>query len=166
VAGDNEALRNLTVRFLPRLASFFRRRGLRRETLDDAVQETCVRLLHAVRSRRVPENRFDGWLFEVAAHVLADMRRSLARERRFRDFLAGRLRHAAEPPPSLPEWTSEVLRRALDTLPSPLREVLELRLSGLSYEAISLLLELSVGAVTMRLHRARRSLRRLRDDLL
>jgi RNA polymerase sigma-70 factor (ECF subfamily) len=53
------------------------------------------------------------------------------------------------------------VRRAIDALPARYREVLALReLEGMSYNEVAEVLQVSIGTVESRLHRARTRLKR------
>lgn len=158
--GDQSALADLCEAFRVPLRAFFARRGVVHEALDDAVQETFARLVRAVRVRTAPERHFGPWLFGIAGHVRVDAFRERCRADRVKRAATDRARVEGETA-VIAEWDTDDLASALDALPADLHQVLLLRCEGLSYAEIAARTGLTVGGVTMRLHRARALLRRL-----
>lgn len=99
------------------------------------------------------------WLFQVAHNVVLDHYRRTGRQRaliaKVTDEVASQPRHV----PALVEPDNPVLV-ALENLDEPVREVLRLRYwEELSVAEIATVLQLSSGAVRVRLHRARQQLK-------
>jgi RNA polymerase sigma-70 factor (ECF subfamily) len=180
--GDAAARGRLLERHRPRLkrmvAVRFDRRLAARLDPSDLVQETLAeadrRLDGYLRTRPLP---FYPWLRQIAANRLADARRFHLRGRRSvgREEAAGlpeesalelaeRLLAGEAPSAGLRREEQQALvRSALDRLPERDREILVLRyLEQLSTAEAAAVLEVSEGAVRVRLLRA---LRRLRDTL-
>jgi RNA polymerase sigma-70 factor (ECF subfamily) len=147
--------------YRPRLRSYFRRHGLEAGSTEDAAQETLRRALEALASKRIREGRVEGWLFSTARHVLVDIlreRRRSAQTNQTLDDLA-----ADDDAASRAELEEQraLLKGAVDALPARYREVIRLRhCSELGYREISERVGISVGAVGVRLYRARRMLQR------
>jgi RNA polymerase sigma-70 factor, ECF subfamily len=122
---------------------------------EDVVQEAFVRAAarwSRLRDYDVPE----AWVRRVAVNLAAS---GLRRARR-RLVLLSRL----GPPPQVPPLSVEhlVLAEALRALPISYRQVLVLHyLVGLPLDKVADQLDLSVGAVKARLHRARAALAKL-----
>jgi RNA polymerase sigma-70 factor (ECF subfamily) len=141
-----------------------RRYAWRREPAfaDDVVAETFV-----VAWRRLDEIPADarGWLIGVARNVRLNLLRAQRRQR----ALASRIPREAEPElaaEALPAPVSEALRKALCDLPALDREVLLLSAwDELDRSEIAVALGCSKGAVSVRLHRARRRVQRALDAL-
>ncbi len=139
---------------------------------EDLVQDTYVRAARAWRewSGSVPAE-FRAWLFRIDRNQHIDETR--------RDGRRPPAHESAEdvPAPEPPaDDCGEALRMALESLtvadvqatlerlPADAREIIELRdMQGMSYGAIATILQVPIGTVMSRLHRARR---KLRDALL
>jgi RNA polymerase sigma-70 factor (ECF subfamily) len=121
---------------------------------EDLLHETFVQAMRRMdRFEQAQSPR--AWLFGIARHVGLT-------ERRRRRPAAPLVEEPAAPAAGEDERV-EPMRRAIDELPEPQREALELRVrSGLSYEEIAVVLAIPVGTVRSRLHHA---VRRLREAL-
>lgn len=111
---------------------------------------------------RIAWQRFDptasrAWLFQVAHNVVLDHYRRNGRQRALVARVAGEA--ATQPPQAWPEPENPVLA-ALEQVDEPTRELLRLRYwEELSVSEIGTVLQLSSGAVRVRLHRARQQLK-------
>lgn len=132
---------------------------------NDVVQDTYVRAYRGLRRFR-GDASFSTWLYRIASNCASS-------------FLSRRGRHRHESlsdadeavtidpahDPSLHAEASSLrasIERALEQLPHRLRAVIELRdLEDLSHREIAERLGISESATKVRLHRARRTLRRL-----
>ena len=165
LAGDQKACRDLVVRYQRQVYSVLMRVVRRAEDAEDLTQETFVRMFRAL-DRYDPERPFAAWLFTIATRLAIDH----LRRRRVPTFSI----HMAEPgsteertldieDPGLKpdEVTSnaEEERRSqelIDSLPEHYRIVVLLRhQQDLSYEEIAEALNLPLGTVKARIHRAR-----------
>jgi len=121
-------------------------------TADDAVQETFLR---AWKYFDTFDGRgsVEGWLIRICRNCLIDMAARPTAEL-----------HAAPPTTAeagAPADTSHEIYDLLERLPLAHREVLALcGLLGYDYESAAALLDVPVGTVRSRVHRARESLRR------
>ena len=134
------------------------------QAADDLVAET---FLVAFRKRTGYDPRFPDarpWLYGIATNLIAQHRREEARQ--------FRLRQAAGPAPVAHDWaersvvnvTAQSVRvplaRALARLARPDRDVLLLvAWEQLSYDEVARALDIPVGTVRSRLHRARTKIR-------
>jgi RNA polymerase sigma-70 factor (ECF subfamily) len=134
---------------------------------DDVVQDTYVRAFRSLVKFR-GDARFSTWLHRITANSASTL---LGRRNRHRHDdidevidLADR-REANDPEYALQNDAVSVrLRRALDSLPERLRNVVVLRdVHGMSHREIAAELDISEAAAKVRLHRARA---RLRDGLV
>lgn len=131
---------------------------------EDLAQETYVRAqLNLSRLRDVTSAR--AWVCRIARNVCRDHLRRM----RWRRLFTGSVDDvaAADTPASLVERRERmaVLKRAIERLPQRMREVFVLRAYGdLSYEEIADALELRMGTVMSRLHRARAALARQMEE--
>jgi RNA polymerase sigma factor (sigma-70 family) len=145
------------------IAGFLRRR-VERSLADELAAETFLRAFDGRAGYDVSRADARPWLFGIATRVLSRHRRS--EERRLRAFeRAGRLvgdeRGFDEVDARLDAAAaSPVLAAALGSLGAADREVLLLYAwADLSYEEIAVALEIPVGTVRSRLHRARDGVR-------
>ncbi len=163
---DPEAFSGLVGRHGPAILGFLRRR-LDRDLGDELTAETFLRAFDARGryDRARPDAR--PWLFGIAANVLAEHRR---KETRFLRALA-RYNERRDAPGELDDVdgrvdaaaVSSTLAGSLAQLSANEREVLLLHAwADMSYEQISEALEIPIGTVRSRLHRART---RVRGDL-
>ncbi len=122
---------------------------------EDAIQETFLRAWRYLDSFR-GEGSFEGWLIRICRRCVFDLE---ARERRS----AGPsglvpLDDEAMSRSELPDHRSETLA-LLDSLPPDQREVIVLcGVLGYEYESAAAVLDIPVGTVRSRLHRARAAL--------
>jgi RNA polymerase sigma-70 factor (ECF subfamily) len=133
-----------------------------RATAEDLVQETYLRAL-AARRKAPPEENLKGWLFTILHNVWRNERR-----RRRPDALdaapdlAERIPASGEDPQQALDRkeTRDRLRRAIEGLPEPFREVVLLRcVEGFSYQQVAQIVGCPAGTVMSRLARARALLR-------
>jgi RNA polymerase sigma-70 factor (ECF subfamily) len=130
---------------------------------DDLAQETLVKAFRAMDS-------FDGaypraWLARIARNT------AINRDQRNREFLLAE-EGTVEPEPDPGEISDpedivvsqvidEDLRRALDELPGPFRVLVQMvDVEDMSYQEAADALEIPIGTVMSRLHRARNRLRK------
>ena len=125
---------------------------------EDLTQETFLRA-HVRRDSLRDSNAARGWLYRIATHISLDR----LRQRR----VNVPLEEVTSPLPSAleraeREATSACVQRCLDYLPDNYRGVLLLhKAHGLPAAEIADLLQVSVGSVKIRLHRARRLLEKV-----
>jgi len=146
--GSREVFEELFARYRDPLHGFFRRRLESRERAEDLTQETFLAVLRAT-ARYQPRALVRTYLYGIAFHLLSAERRKLAR---------------VLPPAEvvIEDASDEVLwvRRALEKLDEPEREILMLReYEQLSYTEIAELLRVPVNTVRSRLFRSRMALK-------
>lgn len=160
-AGDPRAFEVLVRRFREPLAAYafalLRDRGL----AEDATQEALLMAYREIRNLRRPA-RFRAWLYTILENAaLSGWRRR--RRRRAAPLDDGQAVAEGAPFPGEEQPRPEVLavREALGRLPAPYVEILLLHyVEGLSATEAADALGLSRNNGKMRLHRARRALRR------
>lgn len=137
-----------------------------RDEADDLVQETFIRAWGRLEELREPEAVL-GWLAGITRNAARDRLRSLRRRGKAmaaeRDARADREPSAHRGPDEdlAAAQLGAAVRRAVAALSDKHRVVLLLReVDGMSYEQIAQLLDLPVGTVESRLHRARAALGR------
>jgi RNA polymerase sigma-70 factor, ECF subfamily len=133
---------------------------------EDLVQAACLRAVRFFAGYRGGSAR--AWLLRIVRNVFYD---SLADARREQQEVSLEEETAVdhEPrDPSDPELEllrradAETIRRALDELPAPFREMIVLReIEGLSYREIAEVCDLRMGTVMSRLARARDAMQEL-----
>ena len=161
-AGEVAQLGTLFERHHGPLFGFFVRLTSDRTVAEDLVQLVFYRILKYRHTYR-DEGRFGAWMYHLARKVLADHYR----------------RHARHPAPTDPAHLPDVpddastadeaacrsddlalMRTALAALPLDQREILTLhRFQQLRHDEIARLLNISVGAAKVRVHRALCALR-------
>jgi len=132
----------------------------------DMTQETFARALS--RLDRAPAQALRPWLLRIARNACIDGERRKKIRRIFMPRLGQEVQEAGTPDRihALSEEIARV-RRAIRSLPQPLREVLVLREYGeLSYTEIAAALGLKQGTVMSRLNRARAAvLHRIKEEI-
>lgn len=165
-AGDLGQLGRLFERYHVALFDFLGRTTGDRAAAEDLVQDVFVRILKYRHTYR-DDSCFETWLYRIARNARADYfrRRSLAVSVDLDD--AEPVSPAPDPARVLEQSSNEArLKRALMRLPDDKRELLVLaRYRGMRYEQIGALLEIEVGAVKVRVHRAMNQLRAIFDQL-
>lgn len=141
------------------VANFVVRLGVRREEVDDIVQE--VFLVAHRRGGFIPgAARPTTWLAEIALRVTSAARRRQRRSREDPDVQTVSYAPSRATGPGEQAETAEALRRvqqALEALDEGKRAVFILfELEGESCEAIAAVLDIPVGTVYSRLHKARK----------
>jgi RNA polymerase sigma-70 factor (ECF subfamily) len=161
-AGELARLGVLFERYHQRLYAFFVRLTGQPAASEDLVQVVFYRILKYRHTYR-DEGKFTAWIYHLARKVAADHFRKQARAatptdpddlQEHPDELAS--------PDSRATTTDdlELLQTALARLPLDQRELLVLsRLQNIEHKEIARLLDTSVGAVKVRVHRALKDLR-------
>lgn len=130
-----------------------------REAAEDATSVIFAKALAGLPRFRGPS--FRAWLFGIAHHVVVDVYRGARRD------LSLDAAQEVDDPAASPEdvalagETTQALTAALVHLTPDQRQVIELRLTGLTTAEIGAALGRSQGAVTVAQHRAIRRLRQL-----
>jgi RNA polymerase sigma factor (sigma-70 family) len=151
LGGERSAFEELLDRHVDRVR-LLAGRMLRPEDAEDVVQEALLQAFLGLERLRDPE-RFGSWLYGITLN-LARMRL------RRRDPLPVDV-DALEPPSADGVAALEAVREALDVLPPREREAVVLHyVEGLDTQEVASLLGARPGTVRVRLHRARRRLRR------
>lgn len=177
IGGDDRAFSTLVARFEPRIRRLILRRLRNKDLADDLVQRTLLRV-HSSRRLFVEDRNADSersveaWFLTTARrtlldHMRADYRRT-ARIKRLSNhydtagFGAPRPSQDPEQIASEAEHTlrrRESVRLAMKTLPPAAREIIERhKIEGQSMSAIAGELEVEVGTLRVRAHRAYRKL--------
>ncbi len=180
-SGDAAAMEVLFGRFQKPLFNFFFRMVGRRETAEDLVQDTFIKVCRFGHTFRGSEAKFTTWLYSVAGNQCRDHLRHASRRPETNmvemgemeeDFLEN---HVSDPTSNAVNSSVEdhllrmelqsVLKQAVKSLPEKERTAIILReYQGLEYKEIAEVLSCPIGSVKVLIFRARQRLReRLRD---
>ncbi len=167
-AGDRESYRILVRRYQDAMYRHALRLTGDTDTAADLTQGALVKAYTELDRCREPE-RFAAWIFRIVTNACKDHLKS----RRRRDVSLDDERAASTPGRSDPALELEraqlgtALEGALRRLPDALREAFMMKhVDGRSYEEMAALLELSVPALKMRVHRAREALKAMLEEVL
>jgi RNA polymerase sigma-70 factor (ECF subfamily) len=171
---DPEALNKLVDRYSARVFGLLYRLTGSRETAEDLLQETFLRVVRTIGEYK-HDGKFEAWLFRIAANLARDHARRVRRRGRpltlegaGRDDESGPM-EVADPEQDGP--SRELLRKeAGERLGACLRELGEIdreiillrHFSELSFREIAEILQIPLGTALARAHRA---LKRLRTAL-
>ncbi len=132
------------------------------DVAEDILQVSFIKAFHHLGEVR---GRFDAWVFRIVANGCKDWLKNIRRTH---------LSYEEDDQPSGLETPEEELDRgemrrdldgALAALPASLREAFVMKhVEGRSYEEMAELLDATVGALKMRVHRAREALQKLLED--
>lgn len=164
--GDVEAVAALMERYQHRLYRYLLRLVREPGTAQDLFQQTWLRVMERI-SRYNPQLSFDGWLFALAHNLAVDYLRRYRPESLDEPLPSGDTRAEIVPgssPGALEQLLAEEragwLVSAVAELPVAFREVLTLRFEEeLRLEEIAAVLDVPLGTVKTRLHRALKYLR-------
>ena len=121
---------------------------------EDITADTFVRLWTAPGEIRTATVK--AYLFTIARHLYLDRQRARARLTELDDSMPSSTPNAEDG--AAARSAVDHARRAIARLPEADRTALLMRVSGLSYEEIAQAIGASVGAVKVRVHRARKRL--------
>ena len=154
--GDERCWEQLVGRYDQRIFNYLLRSTDDRATAEDLLQATFLRVVEA-RERYRPSARFSTWIYTIAANLARDEARRSARRSAARPVDCD-TDASSRPGPEREAASLELRRRvaeAMRALPEDSREALILgKYEGRSYDEIAAILGCSVGAVTVRIHRA------------
>lgn len=175
--GDPACLDALVDRYASRIYGFLFRMTASRQDAEDLMQEVFVRLVRMIGGYR-HEDRFEAWIFRIAANLARDRVRRAKRGPRFvsQEAAAGN-GHAVQGGNAANDFAASVgavdarlvldedvdaLRRALGQLPDAEREVVMLRhFSEMSFKQIAEATGVPLGTALARGHRGLQHLREL-----
>jgi RNA polymerase sigma factor (sigma-70 family) len=140
-----------------------------RQLAEDLVQEVFFRMLR-YRSTYNASSSFTAWMYQIARNAGMDHARKKRDVVDIDEFADRRPEFASNQPgpeeSAVRKQDLNLLRQALDLLPSDKREVLVLsRLQGMKHEEIAIVLGCEVGTVKVRVFRAVKALERLYTEL-
>lgn len=144
---------------LPRLRGYARALTRDAGLADDLVQEALLRAYERASTYR-PENSLRSWLLSIVHNLFIDQKRRAATEQK-RNARLSEANHGnvAQGAQEMAVYLAEVAAR-FAALPVEQRAVLSLiSVQGFSYQEAATTLDVPVGTVMSRLHRARAALR-------
>lgn len=160
-AGDEKAFRELVIRFQDRLLNFVGRIVTDRETSEEIVQETFLRIFNQKMSY-TPQYAVSTWVYTIALNLS----RSELRKRKLRkflslDFLKEELDiELADTTVQRMSGLAPVLQKAIEKLPQEYKTAFILcDIQRLPYQQIAEVMRVPVGTVKSRINRARSMLR-------
>jgi len=168
-SGDPAAFDALVRRFRPRIYALALHLTASASDADDVTQESFVEAYRHI-TRFEGRSQFFTWLYRITVNKALNARRQGTRQSASLDDerLTFALRADAKGDPRLAlelRDTYLTLLNALDRMPSGLRSAVVLTIiSGLSYEEAAVVLNTSAGAVAVRIHEARKELRRALEE--
>jgi RNA polymerase sigma-70 factor, ECF subfamily len=160
--GVGEMLAVLFDRYQSPLFNFYCRLTGDRTASEDLVQDVFFRILKYRQSYR-PGTPFRAWMYQIARNARIDYGRKHPEAIAFEPEMSPAVVSADSADEA---QQAALLRKALLMLPEEKREVLVLsRYQELKYDEIARMLELEVGTVKVRIHRALRELRGIFEKL-
>jgi len=160
-SGDSGAAGELVARHRPIVFRYCLARLGSRETADDVTQETCIAMVESLPRYRDEGRPFVAWVVGIAGNKVAEAHRRVARRREdVTDQLPDRA--STGPDPADQAVTAVEANRAMriiETLPAQQRELILLRVAGLSAEEVGAAVGMTAGAVRVAQHRAMNRLR-------
>jgi RNA polymerase sigma-70 factor (ECF subfamily) len=157
------AIRPLYARYAQPIYRFCDRQVGDREIANDLTAQTFIKAIERIdRYQHDDRGTFKSWLFAIARNTVIDRWRR-RRPTALDESASGNLIDADPGPEATAVHRDEMDRvlALLDRLPGSQREIIELRLSGLTTNEIARTLDLSIGAVKSAQSRAYRKLREL-----
>jgi len=168
--GDTDAFRPLVDRYEGMVYEITTRYAVDAEDAEDLAQDVFIRAFHRIDDLREPK-QFSSWLYGIALNRCRDYHENVRRQ-----TLPFSRTENAEPEGAHStidsqqtlmeqEERSEALWRALDSL-TPMYSVpfLMKHRDGMTYKAMADRLDVSISALKVRVHRARKKLRRFLQD--
>jgi len=163
--GRPEMYRHLVERYEDVLYRHAVRMASRPDDAADLVQRALVKGFRRLEDCRHPE-KVGGWLFRITANLCKDYLKDRRRDEVALDDAPTLVSDRGDPDVELDRGQlGSDLERALASLTEDQREAFVLKhVEDLSYEEMSDMLEVSVPALKMRVHRAREELRELLSE--
>jgi RNA polymerase sigma-70 factor (ECF subfamily) len=169
--GDRAAFRVLIERYEGMVFDLAHQYADSAEDAEDLAQDAFMRAYRRIGDLKNPD-RFSSWLYGIALNRCRDYAKNVRRdtyafsrteEQDGADALAGG--NPGQDEDLLAEERSEQLWAALDELSSTYATPFLLKYrDGMTYKAMSKRLDVSVSALKVRVHRARKKLRTLLED--
>lgn len=160
VRGDEKAFERLVIENQDRIYSVCVGMLKNPDDAQDAAQETFLRAYRRIRDFR-GQSRPETWLTKIAMNICLDTIRSRKETVSLSESFDVPDAETTEDRVFSRE-RQQAVRRALDQLPPDQRSVVVLRdIKGLSYEEMCDILNLNMGTVRSKLHRAREKIKKI-----
>ena len=169
--GNREAFRVLIERYEGMVFDLAHQYADRPEDAEDLAQDVFVRAYRRIGDLKNPD-RFSSWLYGIALNCCRDYAKNVRREtyafsrtddQEDADALPGN--HPGQDDELIAEERGEQLWDAIEELSSTYATPFLLKYrDGLTYKAMSKRLDVSVSALKVRVHRARKKLRTLLEN--
>jgi RNA polymerase sigma-70 factor, ECF subfamily len=166
IAGQSQAFDELVNRYYKQIYRFLVRFTGRPHLAEDLIQDIFVKVYRSAQTFD-PTRKFRPWLYSIAANRARDALRSASRlgkqivvhhdDADGHVSLENLLPGAPSPPDQelIAQETTQRVKQALKEMPEPLREILVLAYyDQISYKEIADILEIPLGTVKSRLHKA------------
>jgi RNA polymerase sigma-70 factor (ECF subfamily) len=162
--GDERAFAEIMGRYEPKLLRYGRKFMSDSENILDAVQDVFIKVYQNIKSFD-SSRRFSPWIYRVAHNIFVNALRKKTNEPiTLLDFDTLIAHQIYEDPIQAEKEKAEIsvlLSKGLEKLPATHREVLILHyLEDLSYQDIADILQVPMGTVGVRIHRARAALKK------
>jgi RNA polymerase sigma-70 factor (ECF subfamily) len=156
---DRNAFAPLYIAYFDRVYAYCYRRLGNPDEAADATSAVFSRVLESLASCR--DASFRSWLFAIAHNTLTDLHRARRFAHSLDDTLQLRDRGPSPEDEAIAHETTRTVAALLSQLPTDQRNVLELRLTGLTSKEIGAILGKQPNAVDQAQHRAVSRLRML-----
>jgi RNA polymerase sigma-70 factor (ECF subfamily) len=162
LSGDRDSYRLLVQRHQDVLFRHALRMTGEADVAADLVQTSLIKAYTSIHHCR-DQDRFGAWLFRILANACKDHLKSRRRKDISLEDAVVSPESSANPQADVERSETRVrLEAALAKLPVSLREAFVLKhVEGMSYEEIAAIMQTSVPALKMRVHRARELLKEL-----
>ena len=168
IEGNTNAFEKLVLEYEKNVYNIALRMVGNSEDASDMTQEAFIKAYNSLSNFR-GDSKFSVWLYRIVSNVCLDFLRSRTRKQTVSLSVEDDdgeetqidVADESQSPELLLErsLTRDAVRRGLDSLPEDYRQILLLReIQGLSYDEISLALDIEVGTVKSRIFRARKKL--------
>jgi RNA polymerase sigma-70 factor (ECF subfamily) len=155
--GHLEDLGELFNRYHVQLYNFFLKLTFDRDASEDMTQTLFYRLIKYRQTFRFGDGSFRSWVYQIARNIHVDFYKEQSRFRvkQVDDFED----HPAETGTYSDEAMEKLDRSLLQLTPAQREIILLSRYQGMKYEEISQVLNMSVAAIKVQVHRAIKQLR-------
>ncbi|MEI2275034.1 RNA polymerase sigma-70 factor [Sphingobacterium sp. ML3W] len=130
------------------------------DVAEDILHDVFVKVWEN-RTKIDPQRSFEGYLYRIAANMVADFYRKISKDRNYQEYLIAIQETVYQHIDELLEnkYRRELIDKALTELPPKCRTVFQLcKIEGRSYEEVSNLLQISPNTISNHLNRANKKI--------